>query len=406
MAFEASIAASAAVVKRKYSGGLNKLQFQSFPVIDAIEKDESWTGDDNALALQGEDPQGLGTSVANAQTAGEQGVYKRFVITRKEYFAICRIKGQALRAAQGEQAIVNLWKNELDGIERSFLKHLEILTFGTGNGILATIASGGAGTSWTLSVAEDTNALAVGMKVKLVSDTTLNPTTRATTVSITAINRTTGVVTVSGAVSDAAASGDSIVRAGDEASGGNAAVLTGWRQWLIGGTAPGTFNGVTRNDDPVRYASQALDMSGLPMAEAITDLESLVTNQGKTPKKKLVCQPRDFRQVRKSLFGKAQVMGGNGGTPTIGFKDAKWDGDGGVIDVLQTPFCPKGNVFLKDMSTFKLYSAGPAPMLLDFDKLNMIRMATDDAYETRFGVYGEFGESSPVSSARGTNWGL
>ncbi len=84
MAFEASIAASAAVVKRKYSGGLNKLQFQSFPAIDACEKDESWTGDDNALALQGEDPQGLGTSVANAQTAGEQGVYKRFTITRKE----------------------------------------------------------------------------------------------------------------------------------------------------------------------------------------------------------------------------------------------------------------------------------------------------------------------------------
>jgi len=404
MAFEAAIAASAAVVKRKYSGGLNKLQFQSFPVIDAIEKDESWTGDDNALALQGEDPQGLGTTVANAQTAGEQGVYKRFVITRKEYFAICRIKGQALRAAQGEQAIVNLWKNELDGIERSFLKHLEVLVFGTGNGVLATASSGAAGTTWTLSVAEDTNALAIGMKVRLVSDTTLSPTVRATTVTITAIGRSAGTVTVSGAVAGGT-NGDSVVRAGDEAIGGVASVLTGWRQWLIGGTTPGTFNTVTRNDDPVRYASQALDMTGLPMAEAITDLESLVTNQGKTPKKRLVCQPRDFRQVRKSLFGKANVMGGSGGAPTIGFRDAKWDGDGGVIDTLMSPFCPRGNVFLKDMSTFKLFSAGPAPMLLDFDKLNMIRMATDDAYETRFGIYGEFGEYSPVSSARGTNWG-
>jgi hypothetical protein len=224
-------------------------------------------------------------------------------------------------------------------------------------------------------------------------------------VSITAINRSAGTVTVSGAVAGGT-NGDSIVRAGDAAVGGAATVLTGWRQWLVGGSTPGTFNGVTRNDDPVRYASQALDATGLPMAEAVTDLESLVTNQGKTPKKKLVVQPRDFRQVRKTLFGKSNVMGGQGGTPTIGFRDAKWDGDGGVIDVLQSPFCPKTNAFLKDMSTFKLYSAGPAPMLLDFDKLDMIRMATDDAYETRFGVYGEFGESSPVSSARMTNWGV
>ncbi len=405
MAFEAAVAASAAILKRRYQAGCPKTQFESFPVFDEIEKDESWTGDDNALALQGEDPQGVGTTVANAQTAGEQGLYVRFVISRKEYFAVARIKGQALRAAKGEGAVVDLWQNELDGIERTFLKQMEVLTFGTGNGVLATIASGGAGTSWTLSVAEDVNALAIGMKVKLVSDTTLSPTVRATTVTITALQRATGVVTVSGAVASGA-NGDSIVRAGDEALAGAASVVTGWRQWLIGGTTPGTLAGLNRNADPVRYASQALDMTGLPMAEAIIDLESLVTIQGKTPKKKLVCNPRDLRQVKKTLFGKAMITGGSGGSPTIGFNGAKWAGDGGEIDVLTSPFCPKTNVFLKDMSTFKLYSAGSAPMLLDFDKLNMIRMATDDAYETRFGVYGEFGDRSPVNSARGTNWGV
>lgn len=58
------------------------------------------------------------------------------------------------------------------------------------------------------------------------------------------------------------------------------------------------------------------------------------------------------------------------------------------------------------MSTWKLYSAGGAPMPLDFDSLKMIRMATDDAYETRIGLYGEFGDRLPVNSARGTNWGV
>lgn len=404
MAFEASIAASTAILKRRYQAGVAKTQFENFPAFDEIGKDETWTGDDNALALQGEDPQGVGTTVANAQAAGEQGLYVRFTINRKEYFALARIKGQALRAAKGEGAVVDLWQNECDGIERTFLKQMEVILFGTGNGVLATVSTGAAGTAWTLSVAEDVNALAIGMKVKLVSDTTLAPTTRVTIVTITALNRSAGTVTVSGAVVGGT-NGDSIVRSGDEAIAGAAAVMTGWRQWLIGGTTPGILAGLQRNPDPVRYASQALDMTGLPMAEAIIDLESLITIQGKTPKKKLVCNPRDMRQVKKTMFGKAMITAGNGGSTTIGFNGAKWAGDGGEIDVLQSPFCPKGNVFLKDMSTFKLYSAGPAPMLLDFDKLNMIRMASDDAYETRFGVYGEFGDRSPVQSARGTNWG-
>jgi hypothetical protein len=406
MAFEAAVAASAAILKRRYQSGCPKTQFESFPFIDATEKDGSWTGDDNALPLQGEDPQGVGTTVALAQAAGEQGVYNRFVITRKEYFGAARIKGQALRAAKGEGAVVDLWTNECDGIERTFLKQLEVIAFGTGNGVLATIASGGAGTSWTLTVAEDTNALAIGMKVKLVSDTTLSPTVRVTIVTITAISRATGVVTVSGAVAGAAASGDSIVRSGDEALAGVASVPTGVRQWLIGGTTPGILAGLQRNPDPVRYASQALDMTGLPMAEAIVDLESLITIQGKTPKKKLIVNPRDMRQVRKTAYGKAQIQAGGGGTTTIGFNNAKWAGDGGEIDVLQSPFCPKTNVFLKDMSVWKIYSAGGVPMPLDFDSLKMIRMAADDAYETRIGLYGEFGDRLPVNSARGTNWGV
>lgn len=404
MAFEAAVAASAAILKRRYASGVAKTQFESFPLVDDTEQDKSWTGDDNALPLQGEDPQGVGTTVAAAQAAGEQGSYSRFVISRKEYFGTARIKGQALRAAKGEGAVVDLWQNECDGIERTFLKQLEVIGFGTGNGVLATVSSGAAGTSWTLSVAEDTNALAVGMKVKLVSDTTLSPTVRATTVTITAISRATGVVTVSGAVA-AAADGDSIVRAGDEAIAGAASVPTGLRAWLVGGASPGTLFGLNRNTDPVRYASQALDMSGFPMAEAIIDLESLVTIQGKTPKKKLICNPRDMRQVRKTAYGKAQIQAGGGGETTIGFKGAKWAGDGGEIMTLQSPFCPKTNVFLKDMSTWKFYSAGGMCIALDFDSLKMIRLATDDAYETRIGTYGEFGDRSPVNSARGTNWG-
>ena len=90
---------------------------------------------------------------------------------------------------------------------------------------------------------------------------------------------------------------------------------------------------------------------------------------------------------------------------TIGFDGAKWQGDGGEIAVLQSPFCPKQNVFLKRMDSFALYSAGAAPQPLEDDKNQILRLSTDDAYEARIGLYGDFGEAAPVESARGTGWG-
>lgn len=407
----ATMTLSAAIMRRKYAGGkLPKAQFAEFPVYDAIEKKEDFVGDEYVLALQTENPQGVGPTIPDAQGSASQGIYKKFTLSKLEFFGLARIKGQVLRSAtlKGDGALVDLWNNELDGIQKTVLKMLEIFTMGSGNGVLGTISTGVTGATVTLTVVEDVNCFDVGMKVKLVSDTTLSPTVRSGEATITSINRSAGTLTLAAgnwnSIVTGATNGDSIVRAGCQASGATNTVPAGWRQWLVGGSSPGTWKGLDRNEDPVRTASQVLDMTGLPMAEAVIDLESLITNQGHTPTKRLVVHPRDFRQVKKTQYGKVMLSAG-GGTPTIGFEGTKWAGDGGTIEVLQSPFCPKNNVFLKDFSTYCMASCGPAPMPLDFDKQDMLRLATDDAYEARIGLYGEGGDRMPVNSARGTGWG-
>lgn len=405
----ATNALSAAVLKRRYQSGVSQAQFNRFPVVNEISKKTDWGGDDYVIAIETESPQGLGADVPAAQAAAAQSKFYRAVISRKEYYGLVRIKGQALRTAtmKGDGALVDLWTHELDGIELSFLKHMEIMAMGAGNGVLATIASGETTTQVTFTVAEDVNNLAVGMRVQVVSNTTLSPTVRGGTGVILALDRSSGKATLAAAWNatfTGITAGDSIIRAGDAAVGGENTVPAGWRKWLEGGATPGTWKSLTRNDDPVRLASQVLDMTGLPMAEAIIDLESLIQIQGHEPKLRLVCNPRDMRQVKKTLYGKVAFSSG-GGTPTIGFEGANWNGNNGTIPVLLSPFCPKSNVTLKRMDTFSLISAGPAPMPMNFGKENMITLATDDAAEARIGVYGEFGESAPVESARGTGWG-
>lgn len=404
----ATNALSTAILRRRYQAGVPQAQFTKFPVINEIEKKTDWTGDDYAIAIETESPQGIGVDVPTAQAAAAQSKFYRAAITRKEYFGLVRIKGQALRTAttKGDGALVDLWTHELDGIEMRVLKHLEVLSMGAGNGVLGTIASGQGTTQITLTVAEDAVNFSVGQPVGLVSDTTLSPTIRGGRGVITSVDRAAGKLTLAAAwtsVFSGATAGDSIVQYGDASVSGENTVPAGMRQWLIGGSTPGTWKGLTRNDDPVRLASQTLDMTGLPMAEGIIDLESLIQIQGHEPKLRLICNPRDFRQVKKTLYGKVQFSSG-GGTPTIGFDGAKWQGNNGVIPVLTTPFCPKNNAFLKRMDTFALYSAGPAPMPGNFGKGEIV-LTTDDAAESRLVLYGEFGESNPVESARATGWG-
>jgi hypothetical protein len=406
----ATNALSTAILKRRYKAGVSMAQHSKFPVWNALSKKEDFKGDDYAIAIETESPQGVGTTIPAAQTAAAQSKFYRALLTRLEYYGLVRIKGQALRSAtmRGDGALVDLWTHELDGIEKSVLKMLEIFSMGTGNGVLGTIASGIATTQITLTVAEDVNNLNVGQTIQLVSNTTLNPTVRGGTGVITALDRAAGKVSLAAAwnatFSGSPADGDSIVRAGDQAIGGVNKVPAGMRQWLAGGATPGDWKGLPRNEDNVRLGSQVSDLTGLPMAEAVIDLESLIQIQGHEPKLRLICNPRDFRQVKKTLYGKVMFSGG-GGSPTIGFDGAKWQGNNGEIPALQSPFCPKGNIFLKRMDTFAMYSCGAAPSALEDDKLDMLRLATDDAYEARIGLYGDFGESAPVESARGTGWG-
>lgn len=405
----ANNALSDAVLKRRYEAGVDPAQFAKFPVFDAITQIKDWDGSDDAFAIETEGPQGVGPSVPAAQAAIAQTRYYRGVVTRKEFFGIVRIKGQTLKTAtkKGGGALVDVWTNELDGIEQTVIKHLEVLAMGAGNGVMGTISSGQATATITLTVAEDVNCLSLGMRIQLVSNTTLSPTVRGGYGFITGLDRAAGTVTLAAAWTttfSGAAAGDSIIGADEAAIAGENTVPVGWRQWLIGGSTPGTFKGLTRNDDAVRLASQVLDMTGLPMAEAIIDLESLINNQGHNPQLRLICHPRDMRQVKKTLYGKVVFQGG-GGTPTVGFEGANWKSSNGqTIPTLESPFCPRNNVTLKDMSSFAFMSMGGL-MPMNFGTDRMIVLATDDAAESRIGFYGEYREKAPVKSARGTGWG-
>lgn len=413
MAGTASNAGSVAILKRQYpQGNLPKAPFKKYPLMAAVQKDETWVGDDMQLSLQIENPQGVGTSIALAQGNMQQGNYQRFLPTRVEYFGVARVKGQAYKTAvkKGGGAVVDLWTNEVEGVQQTVLKMLETFAFGTGNGVLGTIASGQGGTVITLTNPTDVNFFDLGMTIGAVSDTTLSPTIRGGSQVITNIDRVNGTIT--GAANWSAAitgliAGDSLTRVGDASVSGTPVVPFGLRQLFIGGASPGTLYGLNRNLDPVRLSAQVTDLTGLPMESGLIDEESLIQIQGQDGDKVCWANPRDTRQMKKSLGSKiayprsdvkSQIAG-------ISFKGFVLQTDTGEMPVVTSPFCPIQNNFMLNMQSFKLYTAGSAPMILNFDGLEALRVATDDAMEVRVGLYGNFASERPVDNIRATGWG-
>jgi hypothetical protein len=51
------------------------------------------------------------------------------------------------------------------------------------------------------------------------------------------------------------------------------------------------------------------------------------------------------------------------------------------------------------MRTWKLYSLGAAPKMLELDGLPMLRITDDDAYEGRMGYYANLGCTAPGFNA-------
>jgi hypothetical protein len=411
----ATLAQSSAIVKVKYPGGkLPTAQYKKFPYVASVAKKEDFDGESRVIAIQTENSQGSSADFATALGSLQQGNYKKFTVTRVQHFGVARITGQAMKAAAKDTgALVDLWKNETDGASATELKCLEIYCLGDGDGVLGTIASGSTGATVTLGTVTDIVKFDLGMRLQAVSATGLSPTLRAGYVVITGIDRNAGTITVSGnwnAVGNIPGIGstDSLVRMGDNAASGVGKVVTGVGQWLVGGTSPADLFSCVRTADTVRLASQVYDATNVNYTDAIIEAESLRNLQYVSGELEMWANPRDIAQWKKQLNGKTtyERCEVKGTMANVSFKGIAFDGDNGPINVMTSPFIGRNKAYLIAKDSFTLDTLGPAPQMLDFDSNNFLRVASDDAYEVRFGMYGNHTCNLPSASIRISNFGL
>jgi hypothetical protein len=273
---------------------------------------------------------------------------------------------------------------------------LAIALYGTGSGTIGRVTTGSTGTSITLTNAEDVTNFEVGQEL-VFSTANGGGSVKTGQVSVVGVNRDTGVLTTDAQSAidggTGTATNDYIFNAGDYDQ-----KVKGLRAWLPD-TAPTStaFFGVDRTSDVTRLGGIRYDGSALPIEEALISAASRVAREGGKPDHCFMNYSK-FADLEKALGSKVQYVDLKVNAE-IGFRGIVINGPRGPIKVIPDQNCPSDRAFMLEMKTWKIYSLGKAPRILDADGMKMLRDNDADGVKVRVGYYAQLGCNLPGSNA-------
>lgn len=345
-------------------------------------------------------------------------LYQRFTVTSVTDYAIARMNGEDWEKLSGDKgAVVDAWKDRVDGAYQEAFRSLAFNFFGDGSGQRGIVSAISTNTL-TLGTAAATPERSrvtnfyPGMYVTAAATSTGALRNAGASEVVAQIDRKAGTLTSTNAnwtTSIAAlAAGDSLFRRGDEQNGGGVAVVpTGMGQWVVGGSTPAALFGATRTVDPVLLAGTANDGTGLDMAEAVLQLAQDVSVQNNDDTKVFYCNPSDKVNLVKLLEARARYTRPAQKTDaTVGIDTIEFESDSGPIKLKGDVNVPLRSGFLLATNRCEVISVGQTPKPLKQDGQLVRARDGFDAYEMRIGSYVQFANRLPGACGRLFNWGV
>lgn len=380
---------------------VENLVYEDNPFLAMVPKSEEFYGENMYLALKYADSMGRSATFSTAQSNKNPHKGVRFLLTRGHDYSLFSIENEAILAAKKDKgALVRSLDTEIEAAMNSITRSLAIALFKDASGSRGTLASDpGTGTSLTLANINDITNFEVGMKIVFAATATGSLRAGGSR-TISALDRDLGTITVSAAMDAAVGSGDHVIAEGDAANGSSTILPTGLLGWLPS-TAPDStaFFGVDRSPDTVRLGGLRIDISALNPEEGLVTVLQRQCREGGKPSHMFV-NPVDGRNVQVALGSKCDTEYMEVGE--VGFTAIRVNGPKGVVRLFSDLNCPAGRAFSLTMKTWKFYSLGKAPMLIEADELRLLRESSADAFEGRIAYYGNLGCTAPGWNANVT----
>lgn len=397
-----------AALKQIYtSDKIENMTYSDNPLFAMMSKMETFGGRNLPIVNIFGNPQGRSSSFARAQVRGALTNTKidDFIITRVKNYSIATIDNETLEASIGDKAaFMTAATTEIDGSINSLTRALSIGMYRSGYGEIGNIQTGSAVTTTVLTLdnATDITNFEIGQELDVFA--TLTGAVRAYGSSgngliVVGINRDLGTLTFASNVNDAAtgiptiAAGDFIAVRGDH-SGALLVGLAGLGAW-VPSTAPTSslFFQVDRSQDVTRLGGIRIDGTGLPIEEALISAASRVGREGGKLSHFFMSYEK-YEQLEKALGAKVQYID-NFANAEINFRGIAINGPRGVIKCLPDQNCPSNRIYGLALDMWKMYSLGKAVRVIDTDGLQMLRQATADGVEVRYGSYSQIGCRAP-----------
>ncbi len=377
---------------------VENMTYMENPFFALVPKMENFGGKNLPIPLIYGNPQGRSRTFATAQTRGAATSSKLedYVLTRVKDYSIATIDNETLEASKGDKAaFLEAATTEIDGAIRELTNSVALNQYGEGYGDRGTIGAI-ASDVLTLTSPGDITNFEVGMIMKAAASNTA--ALRAGSSEIVAVDRSAGTVELASvaAITGLAVS-DLLYVDGDRAAGASPAktMISGLGAW-IPGTAPGgsdNFFGVNRSVDVTRLAGYRLAVGSLPIEEALIAGEALVGRGGFSIDHYFISHDR-FKDLKTALGTKVQYVDMQANAK-VSFRGVTVDGTKNTIRVLPDRNCPDNKGYGVKLSMFKMYSLGKCVRVIDTDGLQMLRQASADGVECRYGFYGNLGCRGP-----------
>ena len=204
-------------------------------------------------------------------------------------------------------------------------------------------------------------------------------------------NNASGIPTV--------AANDYIFVEGDARNGGSTKKLSGLKAWLDPNATSSSFFGVDRTVDITRLAGQYYDGTADTVEEALLSGLSQCGREGGSPDFVFLNNVH-YVELLKELGSKVQYTRVDIPKVNVGFDGIQIHGVHGMSTVVADQNSPVGVAWGLQMDTWKLYSLGQAPAILDQDGNRWLRNSGSDSVEVRAGYYAQLGCNAPGYNVR------
>ena len=392
-------------LKQHYtSDTVENMVYQDNPFLAMVPKYQQFLGKNLPIPLIYGNPQGRSKTFSNAQTRGGSTSTKvdDFVLTRTKDYSIATIDNETLEASKGNaNAFIEAATTEIDGAINSLTRSIAINIFRDSSAsigqVLAEPSTDASKFVITMKTASDVANIELQQMIVIYSAKT-GGSIRSSDGSddewvVEAVDRAAGTFTLTGAYdgSGTIAANDYIFVEGDRGAG-----VSGLEDWAPS-SAPGStpFFGVARNADVTRLGGNRLDGSSMPIEEALIEGDALVAREGFALDHYFI-NPTKFGELKKALGSKVQYVDMQVNAK-VSFRGVMVDGQRGPIKVVPDQNCPSDRVWGCVLKHLKLYTLGQAVRVIDTDGLQMLRRASSDGVEIRYGFYGNIGCRAPAS---------